>query len=87
MMTYRLPDATTPILRRRCCYCDPRHPLDGFGPILAGDLVSDGICDIALARINAELDAMERDEAGRDVAPRQTSDTVRPMGPFQSQIR
>ena len=31
-------------LRRRCAWGDPPHPMDGGGPILPGELVSDGIC-------------------------------------------
>jgi len=49
-------------LRHRCCYCSVKHPTDGRGPILSGELVSDGICPVALVIMNAELDAME---AGR----------------------
>lgn len=31
-------------IRRRCAWGDPPHPIDGHGPILPGDVVSDGIC-------------------------------------------
>ena len=44
-------------IRQRCCFCPTPHVTDGLGPILAGQLVSDGMCQIAADRWNADLDA------------------------------
>jgi len=52
------PEVNAP-LRRRCCWCPVSHPLDGLGPILPGERVSDGMCGPAEALVMASLDALE----------------------------
>jgi hypothetical protein len=46
-------------MRVRCGWCEGRQPLDGLGPILPGELCSDGLCKPCAARLNAEMDAQE----------------------------
>jgi hypothetical protein len=55
----RLTDAA-PILRRRCCYCSVPHPIDDLGVIAIGEMVSDGLCGEAYAKLNAAIDLLER---------------------------
>lgn len=46
-----------PAIRKRCCYCVVKHPIDGLGAILPNDLVSDGMCPEAFER---EMTALDR---------------------------
>jgi hypothetical protein len=43
-----MPEATKPRIRQICCFCKlhDRKPaiLDGLGPLIEGDLISEGIC-------------------------------------------
>jgi hypothetical protein len=54
----RLTDSA-PILRTRCCYCVIPHPTDGLGPIVSGEVVSDGLCPEAFDKLNAAIDLLE----------------------------
>lgn len=57
---------TAPLaIRTRCAWCAEKHSTDGRGPILAGELVSDGACDVAFAVMMAELDTIEEARATR----------------------
>lgn len=58
-LTHALSPALEPVLRQRCAWCAVKHETDGLGPILESDLVSDGLCDVAAAKWNAEMDARE----------------------------
>jgi len=49
-----------PVLRSVCSWC--QQPKDGLGPVLAGELVSNGACRTCELAILATLDAEENHE-------------------------
>lgn len=48
-----------PAIRKRCCYCAEKHPIDGLGPIQPNEIVSDGMCTEAFQKQMAILDRRE----------------------------
>lgn len=52
---------TSHTLRKRCAWGDPPHPMDGLGPIMPGELVSDGICPLHLSAFVAVPDDHDPD--------------------------